>query len=189
MDINGKIIGFDLLPKDKGAKIFYTDNVIEEGEYTCKELNVKVNRAASHNLKTILRTLVGHGIYVLGLSNDKLGEKEFKSRKIVDLPAFKNFEFCGFKISGDGEDEQLIVKMKLKNINDEWIPITSGKIGIADGTYVFDELLAEDLEQAITEVKSYLDGKNYFKQPELPFPEQEKAPKNKKKVTSDDEEL
>lgn len=170
MAINGKIMGFDLLPKNKGAKIFYTDNVIEAGESTYKEYSVKVERQPSENLETILRTLVGHAIYVLGLSNGNLGEKEFKSRKVVDMPVFKDFKFAGFKIAGDGEDEQLIVKMKLKNINDEEVAISSGKIGVADGTYAYEELLSSDLDQVITEVKSFIEGTNYYVQAKIEFP-------------------
>lgn len=171
MDINGKIIGFDLLPKDKGAKIFYTDNVMEADEYTYKEYSVKVERKISGNLETILRTLVGHAVYNLGLSNGKLGEPEFKSRKVVDMPVFKDFKFAGFKLVGDGEDEKLIVKMKLKDINDQEVPLTTGKIGMADGTYLYEEILASDMEQVIKELKSFIEGKNYFLQTKIEFPE------------------
>lgn len=190
MDINGKITGFDLLPEDKGAKVFYTDNVMEENEYTYKEYSVKVERQPSDNLKTILRTLVGHAIYSLGLSNGKLGEAEFKSRKVVDMPVFKDFKFLGFKISGDAEEEKLIIKMKLRDINDQEVPLTSGKIGMADGTYVYDELLASDMEQVIKEVKSFIAGKNYWIQTSMQFPEQkEKATSKKsaKKVDNEDD--
>lgn len=169
---DGKIIGFDLLPKGKGATITYTDNVEEHGELTYKEHKTKVERRPSHQLETILRSLVGHAVYTLGLSNDKLKEKEFKSRKIVDMPEFKKFSFSGFKIFGDAEEEKVLIKLKLKNINDEAVPLNSGKIAIADGSYLFEEFLAGDMEDVIEEVKSFVAGNNYYKEPELPFPDQ-----------------
>lgn len=186
MEINGKITGIDLMPKDKGVTVYYTDNVEEHGENTYKEYNVKVFRQPSDNLKTILRTLVGHAIYCLGLSNGKLNEPEFKSRKIVDMPVFKNFRFSGFKINGDGEEEKLIVKMKLEDINHQEVALTSGKIGIADGTYAFDELLASDMDQVIEEVKNFIKGENYYRQTALEFPKEEKK-KSKKSVDHEDD--
>lgn len=170
MEINGKITGIDLMPKDKGVTVYYTDNVEEHGENTYKEYNVKVFRQPSDNLKTILRTLVGHAIYCLGLSNGKLGENEFKSRKVVDMPIFKKFKFSGFSIKGDGEDEKLVVKMKLEDINHEEVALNSGKIGIADGTYAFEDLLASDMDQVIEEVRNFISGNNYHVQGVIDFP-------------------
>lgn len=177
---NGKIIGFTLLPKNKGAKIQFTDNVLEQGEVTTKEFQVKVDRSISDEFYTILRSLIGHAVYNLGLSDGKIGEKELKERRIVDMPKFKQFRFKGFKISGDDEDEKVVVQMEIRNINDELIPISSGKVAIADGSYAFEDILAHDLDAVIDETRKFIEGRNYYKQAELPFPEE---------VTSQEDEL
>lgn len=168
---DGKITGFEVLPKGKGAVVRYTDNVIEDGEMTYKEYVAKVERKPSSDVSTIMRVLLGHGLYNLGMTDGVLTEKDFKSRKIVDAPEFKHVRFKGFTISGDGEDEKVSIKMEITCKNDEVVALTSGKIAIADGSYVYDDLLASDLEQAIAEVNSFIEGENYYKEAELPFPD------------------
>lgn len=169
---NGKIIGFSLPPNRKGAKISFVDNVMEQGEYTTKEYTLKVDRQVSNNFYTILRALVGHAIYNLGLADGKIAEKELKERRIVDMPKFKQFRFKGFKLSGDAEDEKIVVQMDISNINDEMIPVNSGKIGVADGKYAFEDILVHDLDAVIEEAHKFIQGTNYYKQAELPFPEE-----------------
>lgn len=167
----GKITGFDIMPKGKGAVVHFTDNPVEAGEVTYKELSHKVYRKPSENLSTMLRALLGHAIYYNGWSFGKLTDKELKSRKVVDMPEFKDYAFKGFTIQGDGEDEKLIIKFAKSCAGDEIVGLVTPPIKIAAGEYVYDDILASDLEKVIDEVKLYLAGKNYFVQAKIEFPE------------------
>lgn len=167
----GKITGFDLLPKGQGAVVNYTDNPIENGEPTYKELIEKVHRRPSENLTTILRALIGHAIYYCGWSYGKLTEKELKSRKVVDMPEFESYQFKGFSIKGDGEEEKIIVKMTKVCAGDEVISIVTPPIPIAAGEYVYDDVLASDLQNVIEQIQLFISGKNYFVQAAIEFPQ------------------
>lgn len=168
---NGKIIGLEIKPKF--VLVNFTSNEVEAGEITPKEYTVKVHRAASDQLVTALNILLGHAVFFCGLDNGKIGEKEIKNRKIIDMPAFRDYEFKGFSLKGDDEDEKLIIKMTKKAKNDSEFPINVPGIGIADGTYLYDEILAEDLDSVIIEVRSFIEGKNYYVQGSLDFSEKE----------------
>lgn len=167
---NGKIIGLEIKPKF--VLVNFTSNEVEQGEITPKEYTVKVHRNPSDELVTAVNILLGHAIYFCGLDNGKLGEKELNNRKIIDMPAFRDYEFKGFYLKGDDEDEKLVIKITKKAKNDSEFPINVPGIGIADGTYLYDEVLAEDLDGVITEVRSFIEGKNYYVQGKLNFEEE-----------------
>lgn len=170
----GKIIGITLMPKEKGAIVLFTDNPEECGSITPKEYTVKVHRRISSNLETVLNCLIGHAIYFGGFSNNKLEEKEFKSRKVLSMPEFKNYSFKSFKLSGNGEKEKVSIVFEKRTIDGDSFKVSIPAIPFADGTYLYEDFLASDLQSAIQEVRSFINGKNYF-QGEFNFDEKEES--------------
>lgn len=159
--IEGKIISFTRLKNNKGVKVSYTENVLEDGSNTLKEKTVKINRAPSDNLNIILNSLSSHLIYSLGLDNDKLKEKEFKNRRIVDMPEFEKFKVVGYDLKGDFEDEKVCISAEIKSRGGAMIPIKSPYIPLQSGHYQYEDILRDDMTSIRKEVEKYLEGNNY----------------------------
>lgn len=173
----GKIIGLDLKPNF--VVVTHTSNDVEAGQVTPKDHTTKVYRKPSDELVTSLRVMLSHALIYCKMDNNKIGEKELKSRKIVDMPEFRGFEVTGFKISGDNEEEKIQIKLSKECKNDEVISFGSPKIAIHDGTYPYDFLLGEDLGSLIEEVTTFIEGKNYYVQGALDLqPAKEEKEKN-----------
>lgn len=173
--IDGEIRSFSYsgeLGKEK-AVITYTNNVIEQGQVTPKEYSVKVNRRISDDFKSLLRFLIGHALFFADLDNGKIDEKYIKSRKSVDDPEFKDYEFSALRIVGDGEKKKVSIILNKKCTKPQaFMKLPIPAIPMEDGTYLYEEFLSDDVENVISQIHDYLAGKNYFVQSSLDFQEE-----------------
>lgn len=176
MEITGKIISFK--KTKKGAVAVFTDNPEEAGEPTFKHVTHKVERNISDTFDNQLRTLLGHALIFLNLDNKKLTEKEMKSRKSVDMAAFKIFKVTGFTIIGDGEDEKVKINLEIHTDRGDVAPLVTPAIALVDEGYEYCDLLAQDMDDVIAEVHKYLDGNNYYVQGDLFKQEEEQETKD-----------
>ena len=164
--MEGKITSFQLT-KD-GAKVSFTDNVIEQGENTVKEHVLKVHRRISDTFRTQLRTLLGHGLLISSIATDKdIDDKSMKNRKIVDMPKYSNYGIIGFKSKKDEDEEEISIIMSIQPELGGEIIVTVPFILLYSEQYPHTELLRQDFEQVLEEVKNYIKGDNYYIQGDL----------------------
>ena len=101
MESQKRIIGFKKIrfaKKDGGLVTMAHFGVGDNGAINNESSN-KIDVAPSAEFDIQLRTLIGHALLFASLDGKKLGEKEMNSRKVVDMPQFKNVNISSFKIS------------------------------------------------------------------------------------------
>lgn len=172
-----RIIGLKLTKK--GADVRYSETVEEHGEETSKEHTSKISRKPSGKLTTLLHVLLGHALVWANLDEEKIGEKELGSRKIVDMPKFKGWDVKGFSVSGSGENETLSIDLLRTNLHGTEFKFKVDKIPVQGG-YQFDTILGADLSNLVNEVKLFIEGENYWVQGNLfAAPKEENKSKEK----------
>lgn len=187
--MENKFIGLEIT--GKGAKLSYIEHVEEHEGITNKEYSVKVDRAPSNSMKTIMKTLLGHALVKLNIHGGKIGEKEIKNRKAVDLPDFKGYEVVKFSLKGDGEEEVINIKIKCELTDGDKFTIDVPPIPIASGKYPHEKELSRDLDNVIQECKNYSQGvkESYFFQEQLPFPKDENGKFVNKEQESEEDDF
>lgn len=174
----------------QGAKVVFKNHALEHDKITNKKNTVETDRPISEIFNNQLRTLLGHAILFAGLDFDKIGESEMKSRKVVDMPDFKNFHIIGFSITGDDEDSKIAIDMKIESDKGHNSNINGITIPLHDDSYEYLLYLAQDVDEILEQTKSYLDGNNYegtLFDPALK--KTEKAIKEKTKITDELSEM
>lgn len=160
MEIQQRIIGFKKIKyaKSNGGLVTMTNyGVLEDGAINNESTN-KLDREPSDSFEIQLRTLLGHALLFSSLDGKKIGEKEMKNRKVVDMPEFKNVNIVSYKISGDpGEDnETLSIVLEIAARGGK-ITVNVPPISIHDQDYEYYEFLQHDLEHVIRETRLYND--------------------------------
>lgn len=159
--MQGKILSFT--SGKKVNKVVYTKNINQEGVDIYKKITEEIDKSPSENFNTIFQSLLGHALVHAELANKKIGEKEIKARKAVDMPDFKSYKIVSFKISGDAETEGVEFKLEKTTTSGTVYKIPLPKLFFAAGVYPYELEIAQDLDNLMTEVRSYIDGENYRK--------------------------
>lgn len=160
---NGKIKAFKV--NGNKAIVKYTQNVEEQGKNTVKDHGITVHRSPSDSLMIQMRTLLGHALLIGGLATDKeITEKDMSNRKVVDMPKFKNFNITGFELNKDGESEEISFTVLVSPVIGSTYSFTLKPFGLHNESYPYSHLLVDDKENLISEVESYIEGKNYYVQ-------------------------
>ena len=182
--MDGKILSLEV--GKKSTKVVYTINEMVDGKNVYKKRTDEIDRKPSSEMAIIFRSLLGHALFHAGLSNGKLGEKEMKSRKVVDMPFFKSYEILKIQITGDGEEEAISFKVQNETVAGSTYPINIPKLFIAAGIYPFEMEVAKDLDDLVKEIRSFIENKNFS--PDLfDQPKEEKKSKNKKEKEEEEE--
>lgn len=150
--------------KSKSVSVVYNLSQIESGESTEKKRTDEVFREPSYKVRTCLKVMLGHALIIAGLANGKLQEQEMKSRKIIDLPVFKDYNVIGFKTSKDDKDLEISFKITKTCPLGGLISFETPSHKISSDHYSHSDLLTEDYNNLIQEIELFVEGENYTDQ-------------------------
>lgn len=146
----------------KGAQVKYTVNPEELGDYTPKEISLKVDRKPSDTLNMMVRSLLSHALIVSGLDTD-FTEDDIKKRSIADNIKHKGYQVKSFTISGDNEKEAIQFNLTLLTQKGAETEIKTPKIfiNLDIAKYEYVKHLRDDLANVFEEIYSFIDGEAY----------------------------
>lgn len=140
----------------------YTENVKIEGEDEPEVILVdctkKSNAEPHQDLFTAFKLLLPHMINLAEF--DVLDAAYLKQRKIISDSKFEKFVVTGFSLSGDGDDQGVVIKGHriLKGGFKDPINTRFTKL-FNKSDYEYSGNLADDLDEAIDQVNLFLGGK------------------------------
>lgn len=114
---------------------------------------------ATEQLTNSFKRLLPHFLLHIKSTVVKFDAEYIKQGKAVKDNKLKDFAVTGFTISGDGDEEKVVLEGKIME-DDKGMPVKTLKICLyGNDDYPFSNHLVEDLQAVIGEVKLFLNGK------------------------------
>lgn len=126
----------------------------------------------SQSLLNAFKLLLPHYLVHIKSTVVKIDADYIKQKKALKDNKLKDFAVTGFVLSGEGDDEKVVLEGKIIQ-DDKGMPLKTLKIPLyGNEEYPFSGNLVEDLESLKEEVESFREGNfNTSAQPEIEFPE------------------
>lgn len=128
----------------------------------------------SQSLLTAFKLLLPHFLIHIKSNVVKIDADYIKGQKALKDNKLKDFAVTGFSLSGEGDDEKVVLEGKIME-EDKGMPVKTLKIKLyGNDDYPFSGNLVEDLAVVIDEVEQFLEG-NFSKSPqtEIEFEEED----------------
>lgn len=151
------------------GEVMYGDK--EVYDHTTKYCN---HAEPTQSLLNAFKLLLPHFLIHIKSNVVKIDADYIKGQKALKDNKLKDFAVTGFSLSGEGDDEKVVLEGKIIQ-EEKGMPVKTLKIGLyGNDEYPFSGNLVEDLKVVIQEVEQFLEG-NFKADPQtsIPFEKEE----------------